>query len=301
MATAISYRELGGPEVLTLTEIEVPPPGPGEVAVRVEAVGVNPIDHKLRSGKRPSPEITAPRRVGSDGAGVVTAVGAEVDGYRVGDAVVVFGATGVYASDIVVTPARLTPRPPQVSAAQGAALMTDTKIDTIRVLGSGWAGHFNRPIAEAMYQNIQKVGLPTWDEKEQTLARGIQRELGVNATGLASRVGQQLRRDREGNQARQQREAQDPADRGRVHGCTVAHGRRPAGPLSSPRGPGPGPAADLDLPGPRRDRRRRAAGRRPRAALRPRRARGEALPPTPHPCRRRALRGWRARRDWSWL
>jgi aminobenzoyl-glutamate utilization protein B len=73
--------------------------------------------------------------------------------------------------------------------AQGAAMMTDTKIDTIRVLGSGWAGHFNRPIAEAMYQNITKVGLPTWDEKDQTLARGIQRELGSPTTGLAARIG----------------------------------------------------------------------------------------------------------------
>jgi aminobenzoyl-glutamate utilization protein B len=72
--------------------------------------------------------------------------------------------------------------------AQGAALMTDTKVDTIRVLGSGWSGHFNRPIAEAMYQNITKVGLPTWDEKDQTLARGIQKELGSPTNGLASRL-----------------------------------------------------------------------------------------------------------------
>ena len=73
--------------------------------------------------------------------------------------------------------------------AQGATLMTDTQIDTIMMIGSGWSGHFSRPIAEAMYQNIQKVGMPTWDEKDQTLAKGIQRELGVPDSGLSTRPG----------------------------------------------------------------------------------------------------------------
>jgi aminobenzoyl-glutamate utilization protein B len=73
--------------------------------------------------------------------------------------------------------------------AQGAAMMADVQIDTIMMVGSGWSGHFSRPIAEAMYQNIQKVGMPTWDEKDQTLAKGIQRELGVPDSGLSSRPG----------------------------------------------------------------------------------------------------------------
>src|SRR5215211_4767781 len=73
--------------------------------------------------------------------------------------------------------------------AQGATLMTDTQIDTIMMIGSGWSGHFSRPIAEAMYQNIQKVGMPTWDEKDQTLAKGLQREIGVPDSGLSSRPG----------------------------------------------------------------------------------------------------------------
>jgi aminobenzoyl-glutamate utilization protein B len=73
--------------------------------------------------------------------------------------------------------------------AQGATLMTDTQIDTIMMIGSGWSGHFSRPVAEAMYQNIQKVGMPTWDEKDQTLAKGIQRELGVADSGLSTRPG----------------------------------------------------------------------------------------------------------------
>lgn len=73
--------------------------------------------------------------------------------------------------------------------AAAAATMTGTQVDTIMMVGSGWSGHFSRPIAEAMYQNIKSVGTPTWDEKDQTLAKGIQRELGVSDSGLSTRPG----------------------------------------------------------------------------------------------------------------
>ena len=71
--------------------------------------------------------------------------------------------------------------------AQGATLMTGTQLDTVMMVGSGWSGHFSRPVAEAMYQNIQKVGMPAWDEKDQTLAKGIQHELGVPDSGLTAK------------------------------------------------------------------------------------------------------------------
>jgi NADPH:quinone reductase len=122
MTAAIVYTEFGGPEVLTLVDVEVPDPAPGEVAVRVEAGGVNPIDAKLRGGLRKSSPIDEPRRVGSDGAGVITAVGDDVDGFRVGDPVVIFGAAGLYAGDAVVPVRAVQPRPANVSAAEGAAL-----------------------------------------------------------------------------------------------------------------------------------------------------------------------------------
>ncbi|MCX5763003.1 MAG: amidohydrolase [Gemmatimonadetes bacterium] len=68
--------------------------------------------------------------------------------------------------------------------AQGAALMSGTELDTVMIVGSGWSGHFSRPVAEDMYANIKKVGLPKWDEKDQTVAKGIQRELGQPERGL---------------------------------------------------------------------------------------------------------------------
>lgn len=124
MAKAIQYTELGGPEVLTLNEIPDPAPGPGQVAIRVEAAGVNPIDWKLREGIRPTPPITKPRGTGTDGAGHVTAVGEGVDGFRVGDPVVFTGKLGAYATDLVVPAEKVSARPAGVSAAVGAALGT---------------------------------------------------------------------------------------------------------------------------------------------------------------------------------
>jgi aminobenzoyl-glutamate utilization protein B len=73
--------------------------------------------------------------------------------------------------------------------AQGATLMTGTQLDTVMMVGSGWSGHFSRPIAEAMYRNIVKVGTPVWDEKDQRLAKGIQRELAVADSGLSTQPG----------------------------------------------------------------------------------------------------------------
>lgn len=137
MAQAIVYSSFGDPDVLTLVDIPDPVAGPGEVVVRVEAVGVNPIDHKLRSGLRPSPEIEEPRRIGSDAAGIVTAVGEGVDGFRAGDPVVVFGATGTYATDLAVPVRSVQPRPASVTAAEGAALgvPVGTAYQALRSLG----------------------------------------------------------------------------------------------------------------------------------------------------------------------
>ena len=72
--------------------------------------------------------------------------------------------------------------------ANGAAMITETRVDTVMMVGSGWSAHFSRPIAEVMYQNITKVGMPTWSEADQTLAKGLQRELGQRETGLSTRV-----------------------------------------------------------------------------------------------------------------
>jgi aminobenzoyl-glutamate utilization protein B len=72
--------------------------------------------------------------------------------------------------------------------AEGAALMTGTEVDSINIVGSAWSGHFNKTIAEVTYENIKRVGLPKWDEADQVLARGLQKELGGRERGLETEV-----------------------------------------------------------------------------------------------------------------
>ncbi len=73
--------------------------------------------------------------------------------------------------------------------AEGAALMTNTKW-TSRILGAAYPQHMNKAVAEAMYENIKTVGLPTWSEEDQTLAKALQKELGnPRQEGLPVKLG----------------------------------------------------------------------------------------------------------------
>ncbi|MFV8052270.1 quinone oxidoreductase family protein [Mycobacterium sp. 48b] len=98
---AIEVAETGGPEVLSYVERPEPSPGPGEVLIKAEAVGVNFIDTYFRSGQYPR---DVPFIVGSEVCGTVAAVGDDVAALSVGDRVVTANATGAYA-DFCVAPA----------------------------------------------------------------------------------------------------------------------------------------------------------------------------------------------------
>jgi NADPH:quinone reductase len=122
---AILVRAFGPPDVMKLETIPDPKPGPTEVLVRIRAAGVNPVDTYIRAGtyaRKPA----LPYIPGSDAAGEVEAVGAEVTSAKVGDRVYINGTiggnVGGYAERAVCTPAHVHPLPANVSFAQGAAL-----------------------------------------------------------------------------------------------------------------------------------------------------------------------------------
>ena len=75
--------------------------------------------------------------------------------------------------------------------ARAAAMMTGTTVES-RVLGSAWPQHGNRPIAQAMHQNIVQVGMPKWTDADQQFARAFQRAQGQPERGLATTVAQQV-------------------------------------------------------------------------------------------------------------
>ena len=72
--------------------------------------------------------------------------------------------------------------------ARGAATATFTALDTVQVIGSAWRPHFNKPIAEAMHANAVRVGMPAWDDRDQTMARAVQRMMGRPDSGLHTSV-----------------------------------------------------------------------------------------------------------------
>jgi aminobenzoyl-glutamate utilization protein B len=76
--------------------------------------------------------------------------------------------------------------------AQGAALMTGTELLPARVLGAAWPQHFNRTVAETTWANIRRVGMPSWTDADQTLARALQKEVGGREQGLPLKVGDEL-------------------------------------------------------------------------------------------------------------
>ncbi|MSP50938.1 MAG: NADP-dependent oxidoreductase [Alphaproteobacteria bacterium] len=121
----IRFERFGGPEVLTMTTVPDPVPGPGEVVVDIHAASVNPVDWKIRSGRLERYfKSTFPVIPGRDGAGVVASLGSGVAGVKVGDAVSFVAAhmgQGTYAEKIALTADRLVAKPAGLSFAGAAA------------------------------------------------------------------------------------------------------------------------------------------------------------------------------------
>jgi NADPH:quinone reductase len=117
---AIQVKEVGGPEAMELVELPLPQPKPNEAVVKLGAAGVNFIDVYFREGRYKAPLPLIP---GSEGAGTVTAVGAEAESVKVGDRVAWAGVQGSYAEYACVPADRLVPVPRDISNEQAAAAM----------------------------------------------------------------------------------------------------------------------------------------------------------------------------------
>ena len=118
---AIVVREFGGPEVMKLEDVPEPAAGPGQLLVRVKAVGVNPVDGYIRSGSY-ARKPTLPYTPGTDIAGTVEQVGAGVTRFAPGARVYAHNAVGGYAECALCEEWQAHPLPERISFAQGAAL-----------------------------------------------------------------------------------------------------------------------------------------------------------------------------------
>lgn len=119
---AIRVNQLGGPEVLKFEEVPDPKAGPGQLVVKIHAAGVNPVETYIRAGtyaRKPPLPFTP----GTDGAGTIESVGADVKRFKPGDRVYTGGSiSGTYAQKALCDETTVYPLPGNASFTQGAAM-----------------------------------------------------------------------------------------------------------------------------------------------------------------------------------
>ena len=176
---AVRFHDHGGPDVLTIDEVERPEPGHGEVVVDIEAAGVNPVDTYFREGAYPVPHL--PFIGGGDLAGVVSDVGDGVDAFDPGDRVLGTGLgngrPGTYAEAAAAPAENLAHLPENVSVADGAALGTvggtawqalvhHGDVDPAETVvvhgGAGGVGHVAIQLAETMGAHVHATAAPEY-------------------------------------------------------------------------------------------------------------------------------------------
>ncbi|MEV0786516.1 NADP-dependent oxidoreductase [Streptomyces sp. NPDC050423] len=200
MPKAYVFTRNGGPEVEALVEQDAPVPTPGELLVAVRAAGVNPVDWKLRTGytgpgSQPQPFPTV---LGSETAGVVQALGPDVEGFAVGDEVFGTPVTGGYAEYTLLPVAVTAHKPAGLSFTDAAALpvAAATAYDGVRrlapapgstllVTGAG-GGVGNALVQLADHAGVRVFGAASAAKKDFVESLGaVHVESGA---GLADRV-----------------------------------------------------------------------------------------------------------------
>jgi NADPH:quinone reductase len=190
----------GGPESLAFEDLDLPAPGPREVRLAVRAIGVNPYDVKMYAG--PGDPARLPLRLGSEAAGVVTAVGEGAADDRgplaVGDEVIAFRAPGAYATDLLLADTALTRKPASLAWPEAAVLLlsgatavhtlTRTAVgegDTVLVHGaSGGVGLYAVQLAALRGARV----IATAGAGSHDLLRGLGAEPVTYGDGLLERI-----------------------------------------------------------------------------------------------------------------
>ncbi len=201
MSRAVVATAFGGPEVLSIVNVDDGPPGPGQIAVDVRAAGVNPADWKMYGGEFGT-KMPLPMRVGMEASGIVTAVGADAVGPRgpiaVGDEVILYRINGGYADRLVVDAASAVPKPSNMTFEESSGLMltgvsavhmlTATGVeqgDTVLIHGaSGGVGQM--AVQLALSRGARVIG--TGSAARQDVVRGLGAEPVTYGDGLADRV-----------------------------------------------------------------------------------------------------------------
>jgi len=182
MVKAFGYNSNGGPDVQEFLDIDMPSPLPDELLVEVRAAGVNPVDWKLRSGMLgPTSPQDLPAVMGSEVAGVVRAVGKDVEGFSVNDEVfgTVAPGSGAFAEFTLMPATATAKKPAQVSFTDAATLGV--------AAATAYDGVTQLNLREGQTLLINGVGGGVG-----VAAAQIARDLGVNVIGTASEDKREL-------------------------------------------------------------------------------------------------------------
>jgi NADPH2:quinone reductase len=199
MSKAIRIHANGGPEVLKWEDVPTPEPGPAEVLIKQEAVGLNYIDVYFRTGLYKAPNM--PLVIGQEGAGIVTAVGAKVTDIAPGDRVAYAGPIGGYATERVISADRLVKVPESIDFQTAAAMMLQGMTaqylvrrtyavkagDTVVVHAA--AGGVGLILCQwAKYLGATVIGVVSSDEKADIARAHGAEHVVVGAAGLVAEV-----------------------------------------------------------------------------------------------------------------
>ena len=121
MAQVVRMHEIGAPDVLRVEQEKLGLPGPGQVRINQDAIGVNFVDTMVRSGRYP---VTLPAIPGFEGAGTVTHIGADVNHFASGNRVAYFFALGGYASERLISADALIKLPPDICTFHAATFLS---------------------------------------------------------------------------------------------------------------------------------------------------------------------------------
>ena len=202
MTKTVVAERYGGPEVLAVRDVELPPPGDGQVLVAVRAAGANPVDYKLYSGQMGADPNALPMPVGMEASGVVLEAPARAEGYtgplHAGDEVIVTNIRNAYSERVTAAAAEIGHKPANLTFEEAAGLLlaaetachllTNTNVgtgDTVLIHGAaGGVGQMAVQLAVARGARAIATASPARHEQLRRLGA----EPVEYGPGLADRV-----------------------------------------------------------------------------------------------------------------
>jgi len=203
MSATVVAADYGGPEVLTIIDEEVGPPGPGQVVIDVRAAGTNPVDYKMYSGTFGRDPGQLPIHLGTEVAGVVAETAEDAVGpagpFHVGDEVIGYRIAGAYAARVLVPAAALLPKPAVLSYEEAGGLMV-TGVTAVHLLTATGVGPGDTVVVHGASGGVGQMAVQIAVDKGARVIgtageamHGYLRQLGAEPVTYGDRLTERIR------------------------------------------------------------------------------------------------------------